>query len=103
MTNPQTESARPAGKRQSWAWTVLPLNAGVQGFSTMVPLYILFLGGNVVQVALFTTLYNAVLIPSSIFWGRMTDRFPKRRIFFVITCGGTTAVFGAMFILPNLN
>jgi MFS family permease len=103
MTNPQTESARPAGKRQSWAWTVLPLNAGLSGFGTMVPLYILYLGGNVVQVALFTTLYNAVLIPSSIFWGRMTDRLARRRMFFVITCAGSTVVFAAMFLLPNLD
>ena len=29
----------------------------------MVPLYILCLGGNVVDVALITTLYNVVLIP----------------------------------------
>jgi len=101
IAQPETTAGRR--KRESWVWTVLPLNAGVQGFSTMVPLYILFLGGNVVQVALFTTFYNAVLIPSSIFWGRMTDRLAKRRIFFVITCGGTTAVFAAMFLLPNLG
>ena len=84
-------------------WTVLPLNAGVQGFGTMVPLYILFLGGDVVQVALLTTLYNTVLIPSSIIWGRLTDRWARRRVFFVITCAGTTVVFAAMFLLPNLT
>ena len=75
----------------------------VTGFSTMVPLYILYLGGNVVQVALFTTLYNAVLIPSSIFWGRLTDRLAKRRAFFVVASAGMAVVFGAMFLLPNLN
>jgi MFS family permease len=68
----------------------------------MVPLYILYLGGNVVQVALFTTLYNIVLIPSSIFWGRMTDRIAKRRIYFLITCAGSSIVFTAMFLFPNL-
>ncbi len=89
--------------RQSWVWTALPLNAGVQGFLTMVPLYILFLGGNVVQVALDTTLYNAVLIPSSILWGRLTDRWARRRLFFVITGAGCTVIFVAMFLLPNLT
>ena len=69
----------------------------------MVPLYILYLGGNVVQVALITTLYNAVLIPASIFWGRMTDRLERRRVFFVIASAGTTAIFAAMFLLPNLS
>ena len=75
----------------------------MQGFLTLVPLYILFLGGNVVQVALDTTLYNAVLIPSSILWGRLTDRWAKRRLFFVITGTGCTVVFIAMFLLPNLT
>jgi MFS family permease len=103
MTSTQTESARPADRRQNWVWTVLPLNAAATGFGTMVPLYILYLGGNVVQVALFTTLYNAVLIPSSIFWGRMTDRLARRRVFFVIASAGMAAVFSAMFLLPNLN
>jgi MFS family permease len=69
----------------------------------MVPLFILYLGGNVVQVALLTTLYNAVLIPASIFWGRMTDRLARRRLFFVITSAGSTLIFSAMFLLPNLT
>ena len=103
MTVTQAEGTRPSKRASAWVWTVLPLNAGVQGFGTMVPLYILFLGGNVVDVALLTTVYNAVLIPSSIFWGRLTDIWAKRRVFFLITCGGTTAVFAAMFLLPNLE
>lgn len=103
MTSTQPGVAQARERDQRWMWSVLPLNAGVQGFSTMVPLYILYLGGNVVQVALFTTLYNAVLIPSSIVWGRLTDRWARRRIFFVITCLGTTLFFAAMFLLQNLN
>jgi MFS family permease len=89
--------------REAWVLTLLPLNAGVQGFGTMVPLYILSLGGSVVDVALITTLYNAVLIPSSIFWGRMTDRLARRRVFFVITCAGCTVIFALMFLLPMLS
>ena len=69
----------------------------------MVPLYILSLGGTVVDVALMTTLYNFVLIPSSIFWGRLTDRLARRRLFFVVTCAGCTAVFALMFLLPELS
>ena len=97
------ESAASTRNRQSWVWTVLPLNVGVGGFGTMVPLYIIYLGGNVVQVALITTLYNAVLIPASIFWGRMTDRLERRRVFFVVASAGSTAIFAAMFLLPNLS
>ena len=103
MGNTQPESAGPRDHRRSWVWSVLPLNVGVAGFNTMVPLYILYLGGDVVQVALITTLYNAVLIPASVFWGRVTDRLGRRRVFFVIASGGTTAIFAAMFLLPDLG
>lgn len=104
MTTPAPKSTADLYKRQkNWVWTVFPLNAGVQGFLTMVPLYILYLGGNVVQVALFTTFYNAALIPASIFWGRMTDRLARRRIFFVVTCAGCTVIFAAMFLLASLT
>jgi len=101
LTQPERQASK--SNRQSWVWTVLPLNVGVGGFGTMVPLYVLYLGGNVVQVALITTLYNAVLIPASILWGRMTDRLERRRVFFVIASAGTTAIFAAMFLLPNLS
>lgn len=100
-TEPRIPEKKPG--RGSWALTLLPLNAGVQGFSTMVPLYILSLGGTVIDVALMTTLYNFVLIPSSIFWGRMTDRLARRRFFFVVTCVGCTLIFVAMFLLPDLR
>ncbi len=76
---PQTAEKRPG--RGSWALTLLPLNAGVQGFSTMVPLYILQpRRDRRRRRALMTTLYNFVLIPSSIFWGRMTDRLARRSV-----------------------
>lgn len=91
-----------ASKRRSWVWSVIPLNAGVQSFSTMAPLYILFLGGSVVQVGLITTLYNFVLIPASIFWGSMTDRMARRRFFFIVCCAGSTATFFLMYLIPNL-
>ena len=69
----------------------------------MVPLYILSLGGTVVSVALMTTVYNLVLIPSSIFWGGMTDRLARRRFFFVVTCGGSAGIFALMFLIPDLG
>src|ERR1700722_7317780 len=98
---PKIPEKKPS--REAWVLTLLPLNAGVQGFSTMVPLYILSLGGSVVDVALITTLYNFVLIPSSIFWGRMTHRLARRRFFFVVTCTGCTVIFALMFLIPDLR
>ncbi len=98
---PPIDNHRPG--RTAWSLTLLPLNAGVQGFSTMVPLYILSLGGSVVDVGLITTLYNLVIIPSSIFWGRLTDRLARRKPFFFVTCGGCTFIFFLMYLFPHLG
>jgi MFS family permease len=103
MSTAQPATAEKVPGRSAWTLTLLPLNAGVQGFSTMVPLYILSLGGTVVDVALITTAYNLVLIPSSIFWGVMTDRLARRRLFFIITCSGCTLIFLLMFLIPYLR
>lgn len=68
----------------------------------MLPLYILQLGGSVIDVALLTTIYNVMLIPSSIFWGSITDRLSRRRLFFLISYVGIAAIFGFMLLLPDI-
>lgn len=47
--------------------------------STLVQLYILNLGGTVLDVGFAVTLYNAVTIPSALFWGSVSDRLKRRR------------------------
>lgn len=68
----------------------------------MLPLYILQLGGTVIDVALLTTIYNMMLIPSSIFWGSITDRLSRRRLFFIISYVGIAVIFGLMLLLQNI-
>ena len=97
-----SDATPPKSEKNSWVWSVLPINAGTQAFSTMSPLYILHLGGSVLDVGLIATLYNFILIPASIFWGSMTDRLARRRLFFVIASTGTMVVFLVMFLVPNI-
>jgi MFS family permease len=68
----------------------------------MAPLYILHLGGSVVDIGLIATLYNFMLIPASMFWGSMTDRLARRRLFFVIASTGTMVIFLIMYLLPSI-
>lgn len=98
---PQPEPEKN-GRRNRWVWTVLPVNGGITAFNTMLPLYILQLGGTVIDVALLTTIYNVMLIPSSIFWGSVTDRLSRRRLFFIISYVGIAAIFGLMLLLQNI-
>jgi len=60
MSSKETSTPQRNVRRQGWVLTLLPLNAGVQGFSTMVPLYVLSLGGSVVGfVSVSATAWNS--------------------------------------------
>lgn len=97
-----SDETNPNSRRQSWVWSVLPINAGAQAFSTMAPLYILHLGGSVLDIGLIATLYNFILIPAAILWGSLADRLARRRLFFVVASTGTAIVFFIMYLLPSI-
>ncbi|MCX8177175.1 MAG: MFS transporter [Candidatus Bathyarchaeota archaeon] len=65
--------------RLSWISAVFPFYIALGPVGTFVQLYILELGGSVVDVSLAVTLYNLVSIPSLMLWGFVTDRIYKRR------------------------
>lgn len=68
----------------------------------MLPLYVLNLGGTVVNVTTISAIYNLAVIPSSIFWGVVTDRIPRRREFFQLSYLGMGVICVAMFELRSL-
>jgi MFS family permease len=66
-----------------WVSSVLPYNIALGPVATLVPLLILNLNGTVLEVGLALTMFNAVSIPASLFWGLITDRFQKRRVLII--------------------
>lgn len=74
----QTQSRR-------WIWYVLPSNVTAQGLSTVIPLYVIFLGGGIGEVAIIAAIQNGALAIGSIFWGKIIDRFHARRQILLIS------------------
>jgi MFS family permease len=68
-----------SGRRSAWVNSVLPFNIALGPVSTLVQLLILNFNGTVVEVGLALTLFNAVSVPSALFWGFVTDRFQQHR------------------------
>jgi MFS family permease len=66
-------------KTKRWIWYVLPSNVTAQGLSTVIPLYVIFLGGGIGEVAIISAIQNSALAIGSIFWGKIIDRFHTRR------------------------
>ncbi len=73
-----------------WVWYLFPSNLATQGLSTVIPLYVIFLGGNIGEIAIIVALQNGASALGSIFWGKAIDKFHVRRAvllssFFVVT------------------
>lgn len=84
-----------AGSKQHFSWmsTIIPITAVSSGLSLFMPLFILYLGGNVFDVGIAFAVYNLVSIPSSLFWGKITDRYGRVKPFIM---------FSVIFTLPLL-
>ena len=75
---------------EKWLWIFVPINAAIGGFSTLLPLYVISLGGTVIDVGNIVSAYSLALIPSSILWGVAVDRRPKRKPFLIYGYLGIT-------------
>src|SRR5438445_311475 len=66
-------------KNSKWILYLFPSNIATQGLSTVIPLYVIFLGGNIGEIAIIVALQNGASALGSIFWGKVIDRFRIRR------------------------
>ncbi len=66
-------------------WYILPGQITNQGLSIVIPLYVIFLGGGIGEVAIISALQNATIAAGSIFWGKIIDRFHSRRFILLIS------------------
>jgi len=92
------------GKRdEKWLWVFVPINAAMGGFGTLLPLYIISLGGTVVDVGNVASAYSLALIPSSILWGLAVDRKSERKPFLTYSYLGITALLFAGFFINEIG
>ncbi|HEX5358759.1 MAG TPA: MFS transporter [Candidatus Nitrosotalea sp.] len=70
----------------------MPSQITAQGLSTVIPLYVIFLGGGIGEVAIISALQNGAVTIGSLVWGRIIDRFHSKRpilvtsFLFVLLC-----------------
>ncbi len=80
-----------------WLLAFAPINAATAGFGVVLPLLILIpLHGTWAQVAVAATLFNSAVILSSVLWGHLSDAFPYRRLFLVISYAGYAALYAVL-------
>jgi MFS family permease len=89
-------------KQNVWTLSSLFANACITGLSTLLPLYIIFLGGTVIDVAFSLSLFNLSLIVSALFWGYVIDSFGWRKRLIVISYLGLVVGSIALYSITNL-
>lgn len=70
---------------RKWIWYLLPSQITAEGLRTVIPLYVIFLGGDIGEVSLVIALHYGAAALGSLFWGKIIDRFHVRRIVLLIS------------------
>ncbi len=89
-------------------WYLLPSQITSQGLSTVIPLYVIFLGGDIGEVAIISSLQNGAIAMGSLVWGKIIDRFHSKRpilvtsFFFVLLCSLGMYFTNSIYILYGL-
>ncbi len=86
-----------------WLLVFLPVNAAASSFSVALPLLILFtFHGNILEVALASTLYNFAVIPASLIWGFVCDRLGVRSPLLLLNYVSFAVLFLVLAARPSL-
>jgi MFS family permease len=93
----ESEGAAKPAPRQRWLYSTLPGSMAYGPISTIVILYILYLGGNVIDASYAITLGSLVVIPAAYFWGKVIDKFKREKPQIIISYVGIAIFMAAMY------
>lgn len=82
---------------------ILPASITAEGIHIAIPLFILFLGGNVADVGIAIGLHYGFSSLGSIFWGKVIDKFHVKKGILIICFSVIAASSLAMFFVSELN
>ncbi len=89
-------------KDRRWLYVTMPANIALGPASTFIALYILGLGGNVIEVSYAITLGYLVVIPASYMWGKVSDLYNNRKAQIFISYAGTAAGLGMIYFTQQI-
>jgi MFS family permease len=82
---------------------VLPSSITAEGLHIVIPLYVLFLGGNVVDVGIVVGLHYALSAIGAVFWGKIIDKYQIKRTILVTCFLSITICSVGLFFTDDLN
>ena len=88
---------------RKWMFFVLPASITAEGLHIVIPLYVLFLGGNVVDVGIVIGLHYALSAIGAVFWGKVIDKYHVKRAILFICFSAITICSIGLFLTVDLN
>jgi MFS family permease len=88
--------------RPGWLYAIIPFAAIGSTVGSFVKLFILDLGGNVLDVGLASSAFNLALIPAAFISGRLTDYLGRRRVILIASAGAQLASIALMSLTRSL-
>ncbi|MGD2072783.1 MAG: MFS transporter [Candidatus Thorarchaeota archaeon] len=80
-------------KTPQWFYSFIPFKLAVGCSSTLIPLFIISLGGTAMEISLISSAYSLASMVFLIIWGKLSDTAQKRKPFIIIGFGGTALSF----------
>ena len=82
---------------------VLPASITAEGLHIVIPLYVLFLGGSVVDVGIVIGLHYALSAIGAVFWGKVIDKYHVKRAILFICFSAITICSIGLFLTVDLH
>ncbi len=82
---------------------ILPSSITAEGLHIVIPLYVLFLGGSVVDVGIVIGLHYALSSFGSVFWGKIIDKYHVKRAILFVCFSAITICSLLLFFTTTLN
>ncbi|HJS68156.1 MAG TPA: MFS transporter [Nitrososphaera sp.] len=80
----------------------MPLNASTAGLSTIIPIYMLALGGQVREVAIALFLSNLAVTLGAIFWGKLIDAMHWRKTIITVCSAAVAITCASMYFVSSI-
>lgn len=64
---------------KNWIWFILPINVAAEGLHTVIPLFVIHLGGGISEVSVLIAIHYGAAALGSIVWGKVLDRYHAKK------------------------
>ena len=88
-------------KMPKWFYSFIPFKVATGGSSQVIPLYALQLGAEAGEIGLLTSLSAFASTLGTVFWGKLSDKLLKRKLFILMGFFSVSVFLSALSLVSN--